>query len=292
MDGVDGGDADRAGGARGDRPPLSFTIGSVLSVGRFRYVDVPPRGRAHGTLVLLHGFPLNPTMWDDQLSLAACGWRIIAPELRGFGDGAGDPPTASIDDYAGDTLDLLDALHIDEAVVAGLSMGGYIAFAMFRRAPGYFRGLVLADTRAEADTSEGIEGRRRMRQLVRDKAAPAVADELLPKLVCDQTRRSRPEVVDRLRAQIVHSSVAAIDGALAALMMRPDSTPTLGRIHCPTLVVVGEEDAITPPATSDGLCRGIAGAELVTIAGAGHMSNMEQPAVFNEALAGFLEHRV
>lgn len=231
-------------------------------------------------------------MWDDQLPLAGGGWRIIAPELRGFGDGAADPPTTSIDDYAGDAIDLLDALHIGDAVVAGLSMGGYIAFAMFRHAPGYFRGLVLADTRAEADSPDGVEGRRRMRQLVRDKGAAAVADELLPKLVGDTTRRTRPEVLDRLRAQIEHSPIAAIDGALVALMMRPDSTPTLGKIHCPTLVVVGEEDTITPPPSSDAMARGIAGAELVTIAGAGHMSNMEQPAAFNEALARFLEHRV
>ena len=129
-------------------------------LGRFRYVEVPasPDARGRGTLVLLHGFPLNPSMWEPQLTLAANGWRIIVPELRGFGAGAGDPPATSIDDYAADTIDLLDALHIETAVVCGLSMGGYVAFAMFRHAPRYFHAMVLADTKSHGRFCGG--GRR------------------------------------------------------------------------------------------------------------------------------------
>ena len=104
-------------------------------------------------------------MWEPQLVLAAHGWRVIAPHLRGFDGGPADPPATSIDDYAGDVIDLLDALHIDDAVIGGLSMGGYVAFALFRHAPRYFRGMVLADTRSQADTPEGVEGRKRMLQL-------------------------------------------------------------------------------------------------------------------------------
>ena len=132
----------------------------MLRIGRFRYVDVPAsrEARGRGTLVLIHGFPLNPSMWEPQLTLAANGWRIVVPELRGFGEGSGDPPATSIDDYAGDTIDLLDGLHIEMAVICGLSMGGYAALAMFRHAPRYFHAMVLADTKSQGDSAGG--GRR------------------------------------------------------------------------------------------------------------------------------------
>jgi 3-oxoadipate enol-lactonase len=231
-------------------------------------------------------------MWDPQFPLAQGSWRIIVPELRGFGDGAGDPPTTSVDDYAADTIDLLDALHVETAVVCGLSMGGYIAFSMFRHAPTYFRAMVLADTKSQGDSPEAVAGRKSMQQLVRDKGQVAVADALLPKLVGDTTRRSRPAVIEQLRGQIVGNSVESIAGALAALMTRPDSTPMLGTIRCPVQILVGDEDAITPAPLSEQMHRDIASSELVVIEGAGHMSNMEQPQRFNEALARFLEHRV
>ena len=267
---------------------------AVQRIGRLRYVDVPAsaKGRGAGTLLLIHGFPLNPDMWTAQLAMAGRGWHVIVPELRGFGDGAGDPPTTSIDDYAGDTIDLLDKLHVKDAVICGLSMGGYIAFAMFRHAPTYFRGMVLADTRSQGDTPEAIANRKSMQQLVREKGQSAVAEALLPKLVCDQTRAGKPAVVEVLRTQITSSSVEAIAGALQALMTRPDSTPMLTTIRVPALVVVGDEDAITPPPLSEQMHRDIPGSELVVIPGAGHMSNMEQPGAFNDALGRFLDKRV
>ena len=231
-------------------------------------------------------------MWEPQFPLAERGWRIVVPELRGFGDGQGDPPTTSIDDYAADTIDLLDALHVEDAVMAGLSMGGYIAFSMFRRAPNYFRAIVLADTKSPGDSPEAVAGRKSMQQLARDKGAAAIADALLPKLVGDTTRRARPDVIEQLRSQITGNSVESIAGALTALMTRPDSTPTLSTIRCPALVLVGDEDAITPPPQSEQMHGDIAGSELVVIKGAGHMSNMEQSQLFNDALGRFLEHRV
>jgi len=231
-------------------------------------------------------------MWEPQHELAAGGWRLIVPELRGFGDGAGDPPTASIDDYAGDTIDLLDSLHIDTAVVCGLSMGGYTAFSLFRHAPNYFQGMVLADTKAPGDSPEAAAGRRSLQQLAREKGQAAVADALLPKLVGDTTRRERPDVIANLRRQITGNTVESIVGALDALRTRSDSTPTLQTIHCPVQIIVGDEDALTPPELSEQMHQSIAGSELVVIRGAGHMSNMEQPRLFNEALARFLAHRV
>jgi len=231
-------------------------------------------------------------MWEPQLGMAERGWRVIVPELRGFGDGAADPPTTSIDDYAGDTIDLLDKLHVKDAVVCGLSMGGYIAFAMYRHAATYVRGLVLADTKSQGDAHEAVAGRKSMQQLVRDKGPSAVADALLPKLLCDATRAGNAAVVDDLRKQITSNSVESIAGALEALMTRPDSTPMLSTLRIPTLILVGDQDAITPPPLSEQMHRDIAGSELVLIAKAGHMSNMEQPAAFNDALGRFLDRRV
>ena len=262
-----------------------------------RYLDVPASGsgRGAGTLVLLHGFPLNPSMWESQLVLAERGWRIIVPELRGFGDGAGDPPTTSLDDYAGDTIDLLDRLHIDKNIVlGGLSMGGYVAFAMFRHAPTYFRAMVLADTRSlKGDPPEAVVNRKNMQQLVREKGQGAVADALLPKLLCDATSaRCKPDVVELVRKQIESASVGAIVGALDALMTRPDSTPMLSTLRIPVQIIVGAQDALTPPPLSEQMHNDIPGSELAVIPGAGHMSNMEQPAAFNDALGRFLDRRV
>jgi 3-oxoadipate enol-lactonase len=231
-------------------------------------------------------------MWVGQLALADDGWRVIAPQLRGFDGGDANPAATSIDDYAGDVVDLLDALHIQEAVFGGLSMGGYVAFALYRHAPRYFQGLILADTRSQADTPEGVAGRKRMLQLVEEKGPPGVADEMLPKLLGETTRRTRPDVVERVRALALSSPPSAIAGALRALMTRPDSTPLLQTMHMPTLVIVGAEDTLTPLSAAQELQRGIAGSELVEIPAAGHLTNLEQPELFQAALARFLSHRV
>jgi 3-oxoadipate enol-lactonase len=264
------------------------------SIGRLRYSETlpPPGARARGVVVFLHAFPLNSTMWEGQQTLALGGWRVIAPDFRGMHGGENDPPAASVDDYAADVVDLLDALHVDDAIVAGLSLGGYVAFALLRLAPTYVRGLVLADTRAEADTPEGVDGRKRMLALLHEKGAGAIADDMLPKLLSPATHGNRPEVVARVRQMILGNTVQGIGGAIGALMTRPDSTPLLASIRCPTLVIVGSEDAATPPSASEKMHRAIGGSELVIVPAAAHLSNIEQPDTFNGALAAFLENRV
>ena len=226
------------------------------------------------------------------MALAGSGWRVIAPQFRGFDGGDGEPMAASVDDYAGDVIDLLDALDVKQAVIGGLSMGGYVAFALLRLAARYVQGLVLADTRSQADTPEGIAGRTRLLQLLDDKGPAAVAEEMIPKLLGDTTRRAKPAVVETVRSLALASPADAIAGAIRALMSRPDSTPLLATIHVPTLIVVGDEDTLTPPAASEEMHRAIAGSELVRISEAGHLSNLEQPEQFSAALAAFLGHRV
>jgi pimeloyl-ACP methyl ester carboxylesterase len=243
-------------------------------------------------LVLLHAFPLNARMWEPQLGLAAQGWRVVAPQLRGFDGGAGDPATTSVDEYAGDVVDLLDTLHITEAVFLGLSMGGYVTFALLRLAPSYVRGVILADTRPQADAPEAVEGRKKMLQLLSRDGPGALVQEMLPRLLGSSTMAKQPEIGERVRALALSNPPEAIAGALRALMTRPDSTALLGSIHVPALVVVGEEDVITPPVLSEEMHREIAGSELVRIPAAGHLASLEQPGSFNSAVAAFLAHRL
>lgn len=261
---------------------------------RLRYLEATPDAsvRRLGTLVLLHAFPLNARMWEPQFALADAGWRIIAPHLPAMDGGIGETPVTSFDDAAGQVIDLLDSLHVDEAVIGGVSMGGYLTFALFRHAARYFRGMVLADTRPQADTPEGKEGRVRMQALLAEKGPAAVVDEMMPKLLAPDTIRTRPDLVERVRSLVLANPPEAIAGAITALMTRSDSTPLLAKIECPTLVIVGEHDTLTPPALSRDMQRAIASAELVTIDGAGHLSNLERPDLFNAALARFLDKRV
>lgn len=255
-----------------------------------RYLEArPPAGqRVAGTVVLLHAFPLNARMWEPQRGLAAQGWRIIAPQLKGMDGGHGETAQSTFDDIAGSLVDLLDALHVESAVIGGVSMGGYQAFALYRWAKRYFKGLVLADTRADADTPQAVDGRRQMLALLSDKGPAAVADAMIPRLLGETTRRARPDLVASVRAMVLANPPEAIAGALRAIMNRADSTPLLAKIDCPVLVMVGDEDVVTPPALSAQMHDALHGSELVTIPASGHLSNLEQPDAFNAALARFL----
>jgi pimeloyl-ACP methyl ester carboxylesterase len=280
---------------------MEIRVNDARALGRFRYLEALPStsARARGALVLLHAFPVNAGMWAPQFAPAAdAGWHVIAPHLRGFGNshkpeaGSTKSDTVTMDDYAGDVVDLLDALHIPDAVVAGLSLGGYVALAMLRHAPRYVRALVLADTRPQADSAEGVQGRKRMIALATERGVSAIADEMIPKLLGETTRRERPAVVATVRALALENDVNAITGALHAMMTRPDSTELLSSIHVPALVIVGDEDGVTPPTVATEMQRGIPGAQLITIPRAGHLSNVEDSDAFNAALAAFLAHRV
>jgi pimeloyl-ACP methyl ester carboxylesterase len=250
---------------------------------------------ARRTLVLLHAFPLNADMWAPQFAAVPQDWRLIAPDFRGFGQSdpdRGDLASAglTLEDYARDVLALLDQIQVREPVVAGLSLGGYVIFAMLRVAPpNAIQGLVLADTRPQADTEEGRAGRRRMIDLLGREGAAGVANEMLSKLIADHTRENNPAVADLVRNMILTASPPAIAAALYRMMARPDSTGELTRITCPTLVIVGERDALTPPDLSRDMQKRIGGARLEILPSAGHLANLEQPDSFNTAFAAFLK---
>jgi pimeloyl-ACP methyl ester carboxylesterase len=253
---------------------------------------------AHGTtryleagggwpVVLLHAFPLNADMWRPQLERVPAGWRYIAPDLRGFGPGV-DGAATSMDDFADDVVGLLDALQIEKATIGGLSMGGYATFALLRRAPERFSAVILADTRSTADNEQGRAARAKMIETLRTTGVATVVAEMLPKLLGDQTRRTRPEVAERVRQIALMNSPDGVAGGVAAMRDRPDSTAQLAKISVPVLLLVGEEDTLTPPADSAAMRSHINRVHLVDIPQAGHLSNLEAPDEFSAALADFL----
>ena len=240
-------------------------------------------------VVLIHAFPLNANMWRPQLERVPEGWRFIAPDMRGFGpDAVGDSGLVTLDDMAADVAGLLDFLGIDPAVIGGLSMGGYIALALFRRAPERFSGMILADTKAQADTAEGLEGRRKMIALARAEGPNGVAESMLPRLLGSTSTKRRPELSDKVRAIIASCRTQAIVSAIEAIMARSDSTPDLARISCPTLVIVGEEDVLTPVGDAVAMQNQISRSRLVILPEAGHLSSLEVPDGFALAVSDFL----
>jgi pimeloyl-ACP methyl ester carboxylesterase len=246
----------------------------------------------HGTgrpLVLLHAFPLDRRMWQPQLAPLSPAARVLAVDLPGFGDSTAGSQPLTIDSAADAVLDFLDAIGVPGRVVlGGLSMGGYVALAFARRHPDRLAGLVLADTRSEPDDAAGKARRDEMIARANSAGAAAVIDQMLPKMLAEQTQKSRPEVAETVRAVASRQSAAAVVAALAALRDRPDATAALGRITVPTLVLVGEHDAITPPAMAQALAARIAGSKLVTVPGAGHLSNLENPGAFTAAVREFV----
>lgn len=238
-------------------------------------------------LVLVHGFPHNRTLWAPQAQGLVDRARCIAVDLRGFGETAASPPFG-MDRYADDVIGVMDRLRIQRAVIAGLSMGGYVAFAAWRRHRDRVRGLILASTRPGADAPAAIEKRRAMIQLAKDRGTGAVADGMMPGMVGKTTREKNPDVVEAVRTMCASASVAGVVGALEAMMARPDSTPTLSTIDVPTLVVAGDEDALIPVSEARAMHEVIRGSRLDVIAGAGHVVNVERPAAFNHVVSEYL----
>ena len=238
-------------------------------------------------VLFLHGFPHNRSLWSPQLGALATPARTIGMDLRGFGESARDEP-GGVDGYADDAAALLDVLGVERAVIAGLSMGGYAAFAFWRRHRDRVRALVLCDTKATADSEAAQGARIEMQALVKERGSMAVANQMITGMVGRTTREKNPELVDELHRMMSLAPVQGIVDALDALRTRPDSTPTLATIDVPTLIVVGDEDVLTPAKDARAMHLGIAGSRLDVIAGAGHVSNMERPATFNHVLSEFL----
>ncbi|AMV22904.1 3-oxoadipate enol-lactonase 2 [Gemmata sp. SH-PL17] len=241
-------------------------------------------------LVLVHAFPFDRTMWAPQLAALAASARVLTLDVPGFGESPA-APELTIDGVAKTVSDFLAALNIPKAIVGGLSMGGYVALAFARNFADKLNGLILADTRAGVDDTNARANRTKSIALVNEKGSAALFESMVPKVLSDSTREVKPEVVERAKSIAARQPASSVAAALAALRDRPDANPGLKAITVPTLILVGEFDAVTPPLSSANLAAQIRGSKLVHIPGAGHLSNIENPDSFNNAVRVFLGER-
>jgi pimeloyl-ACP methyl ester carboxylesterase len=215
-------------------------------------------------------------------------YRVITPDLRGLGESDATPGAATMNRMAQDTAALLDRLEISRAVVGGLSMGGYVALAFYKQFLSRVRALVLADTRPQADTEDGKQTRLQQADKALADGMAGIADSMLPKLLTPETVSKHPEIVKRVRDMMLKTKPEGAASALLGMAEREDQTPLLSRITCPTLILVGREDPITPVQDSEKMHREIAGSRLVVIENASHVSNLERTEQFNDELVRFL----
>ncbi|HEV2836354.1 MAG TPA: alpha/beta hydrolase [Pyrinomonadaceae bacterium] len=243
-------------------------------------------------VVLLHGYPFNRSLWNEQVAALSNSYRVITPDLRGHGESDAVPGAATMNRMAEDVAALLDQLEISRAVIGGLSMGGYVALAFYKQFPSRVRALVLADTRAQADTEEGKRTRSQQAEKALAEGMAGIADAMLPKLLTPDTVTKRPEVVKRVRDMMLKTKPEGAAGALLGMAEREDQTELLSQIKCPALILVGQDDPITPVPDSEQMNREIRGSRLVVIENAAHVSNLERTEQFNEELTKFLKQSI
>ncbi|MDP8923516.1 MAG: alpha/beta fold hydrolase [Chloroflexota bacterium] len=250
------------------------------------YVEHGPRDAP--AVVLLHGFPLHGSMWDDQVDALAARFRTIVPDLRGHGRTEAPPGPYTMTDHVADLSRLLDRLETDRAALVGLSMGGYVTMNFLAAHPERAWAAALVDTRAEGDTEQTKAAREAQAREVAAAGMAPFVEAAIPRMFAPKTIAERPELVERYRGIVDPARPPAVVAALQGLALRPDVTPPLRSVRCPTLVVVGSEDVVTPPSDARHIAEAIPDAQLEIIEGAGHLSNMEAPDQFNRVLLNFL----
>jgi len=239
-------------------------------------------------IVLLHGFPFNRSLWTDQVVALSQSYRVITPDLRGFGDSESGESPATMNSMAQDVAKLMDSLNIATATIGGLSMGGYVVLAFYNQFPERAKALILADTRPQGDTEEAKQVRSKQAEDGLSQGMAGIVNSMLPKLFTPDSVTKHPEAVKRVREMMMTTKPAGAAAALLGMAMREDHTEMLSRINVPTLILVGRDDAITQVADNEGMHARIPGSQLVVIENAGHVSNVEQADVFNSELLSFL----
>src|ERR1041384_5253784 len=240
-------------------------------------------------VVLIHGYPFNRSLWNEQVAALSGSYRVIAPDLRGFGESDSSDGSSTMNRMAQDVAALLDHLGVPRATFGALSMGGYVTLAFYKQFASRVRALILADTRAQADTEEAKQTRAQQAEKALAAGMAGIADAMLPKLLTPETVSKRPEVVKRVRDMMLKTKPQGAASALLGMAEREDLSEVISSIRVPTMIVVGREDAITPAADSEKMQSKIASSRLVVIENAGHVSNLEQTEQFNFALLRFLD---
>ncbi len=254
---------------------------------RIHYVQ---EGSGRPPVVFLHAFPLNGRMWGPQLRALGTRHLVVAPDLMGFGlsDTSPDPAAYDMARYANHVAGLIDEVGEGPAVIVGLSMGGYVAMALMRHHRDKVAALVLADTRAAADSPEVLERRINQQKQISEQGTSEVIESMLGTLLCESTRRDRPGLVESTRA-LMKQPAAGFIGALEAMKNRPDASEELAGFDLPVLVLVGEDDAPSPPDVARAMADALPQGELQVLPHAGHLSNLEAADEFNQALEAFLD---
>jgi pimeloyl-ACP methyl ester carboxylesterase len=245
-------------------------------------------GSGSHLLLLIHGHPFDRTMWRPQQPIASHGWRLVAPDLRGYGASPGGGGTTTLEAFARDLIALLDQLGIERAVVAGLSMGGQIAMEMCRLVPARMQGIVLASTFPRAETAAGKLQRVAVAQRLVEEGMDAYATEMLPRMLAAGTIRSAPATAEHVLRMMRNAPPMGAAAALRGRAERPDYSSVLERFERPALIVVGDEDAFTTRQDADRMHTLLRDSQLLWLPGVGHMPNLERPEVFNTVLAEFL----
>jgi 3-oxoadipate enol-lactonase len=240
------------------------------------------------SVVLVHGFPFDGAIWEATLARLSDVARVLAPDLPGFGGSAAGDGQASMESYAEALAGWLEGLGLDRVVLAGHSMGGYVAFAFARKYPHLLKGFLPVCTRPGPDSDTAREGRYKQAEAVAEEGPQAVVDAMLPRLFSPDSYDTKPDLVEQVKHVMLRQSPDSIRAALFAMASRPDSTPFLPSIEVPCLVISGADDAIIPAGEAEALLRHLRGAEGAVIPASGHMPMLENPAEFDDALRQFL----
>jgi pimeloyl-ACP methyl ester carboxylesterase len=247
-------------------------------------------GASDDVILLVHGHPFNRSMWRPQVEmLVRAGWRVLVPDLRGYGDSQVIPGITTLDVFARDLIPLIDRTGADRAVVAGLSMGGQIVMELARTYPERLRAVVLAATTPDPETVEGRRRRYEMAdRLVREGMDP-YAHEVLSRMLSARSIERLPHVARHVLSMMCATPVEGAAAALRGRAERPDYRPVLTSLHVPALIVVGDEDAFTTREDAERMQALVDESELCWMNGVGHLPNLEDAEAFNAALAGFLQ---
>jgi 3-oxoadipate enol-lactonase len=241
------------------------------------------------TLLCIHGFPLDHTLWAPQVAGLADIAHVLAPDLRGFGDDQRPvPEVMTMEAYAADLKELLDERGVDRVVLCGLSMGGYVAMAFLAQWPERVAGLVLCNTRANADTPEGRTARQATAQNAFEKGVDVIARAMAPTLLSEHSKRVHPELMARMETMIGRQRPEAVAAAALGMSERPDRHEVLRGCTVPALVITGSEDALMPQPTSQAMVDALPSGRLVVLPHAGHLTNLEATEAFNDTVRAFI----
>ena len=253
-------------------------------------ISFTDRGNIDGLpVIFIHGFPFDKSMWAPQIASLPGNVRPITYDIRGHGQSELGSGYFSIEFLVDDLIALLDHLELDRAVVCGLSMGGYIALRAAERHPERIKAFVLCDTKSTADSDEARVGRAKSMQFMFTHGVDKFADTFAGAVFAPATIKQQPALVEQIKSTIRATDASTIAATLMALAARTDTTASLDQLTCPLLIIVGEQDALTPPSDSEAMLAAAPGATMIVIPDAAHLSNLENPESFNRALLGFLE---